>query len=364
MTDVLSTEVAGWSRRRRLWLLVGALALLGIGAVTVRLGMRVYRMYYCLPVSAPRLYAEVSEVSGERLTRYYFHSGGAIATAVEQGGYAVPPFDAAGIAITDYRGKTGRQYNPCTVALYAIGIWERFLASGDPEHKALFLRQVDWLAATQREGRHIYDFDLKARGVSAPWISGLTQGMAVSVFLRAWQVTGEAKYRVAAEKAFEVLEVPLEAGGVACRTERGLFFEEFPCAPPASHVLNGHIFSLFGIWDLWRVTKNPDALRLFKDGVNAIRDDLDRYDTGSWVLYDQGLRPTLLNGMYMNLQIEQLRALQAITQDKVFGERAEKWERYYHSRGNFAGLFLYRCREWIRVRLFREGEEGRPAGGT
>ena len=59
-----------------------------------------------------------------------------------------------------------------------------------------------------------------------------------------------------------------EAKGIVSKTPSGLFFEEYPSGTP-SRVLNGHIFTLLGIYDLWKSSGREDIKDAFLSGVRA-----------------------------------------------------------------------------------------------
>jgi len=295
-----------------------------------------YRPYYGV-TKTPFMRADLSSLTGNRLSHYYVHADGRYGHAIEQGLFSTPPFDSDGILLVDYGGETGKQHNPVILCLYALENWELLLQGDDQKRRAVFFEQADWLVEQQEEGKWYYHFTWKEKKVEAPWISGMAQGLGISVLLRAWQLAEAPKYLNAAEQAFKILEIPIDRGGVACRVGKGTWFEEFPNPSAPSHVMNGHIWTLFGIWDMWRVTGNPDALRLFNEGLVAQKADISKYDAGFWILYDQESKIPL-NSHYFDFQIHQLTVLHALSGDPIFATYAAKWEAYRRNIANFCGV--------------------------
>lgn len=169
---------------------------------------------------------------------------------------------------------------------------------------------------------------MPSRDQKALWISEITQSLGVSLLLRAYQNTHDERYSKAASNAFRWLKLPISSGGVAITTSDGTWFEEYPDAKNPSHVLNGHMWALFGIWDYFRATGDPTAKQMFLDGLRVIKGNIEKYDVGYWAVYVQTNRVDCVNGSYMAFIIQQLKVLHAISGDQFFDEYSRKWGRY------------------------------------
>ena len=110
------------------------------------------------------------------------------------------PFDNDGIPVLNYKGNIGVQYNPNTIAQYALGYYDLFLDTGKQEYKRIFLNQADWFLKNIRLidngiGLWEYKFDFEYhKGLKSPWHSALAQGQGISVVARAYALTNEKKY--------------------------------------------------------------------------------------------------------------------------------------------------------------------------
>ena len=288
---------------------------------------RVYRYHFGIPNLHPFHRADLSDLTGNTLSHYYVHMDGKYVRAVESGLYSTPPFDENGIPMVDYKREINKQYNPYSISQFALENWELFLQTGNQKHLDTFLKQANWLVENQEEGKWYNHFEVKRRGLKNPWVSCIAQGAGISVLLRAWQIKEDEGYLRAAEKAFGIFKIPIDRGGISYKNGTGTWFEEYPNPSAPSHVMNGHIWALFGIWDMYRVTHDADALRLFKEGVLALKTDISKYDTGFWVLYDQQFR-AFLSSLYINSEINQLKVMHALTEDSIFSDYAKKWEQY------------------------------------
>lgn len=294
---------------------------------------RLYRLYFA-PLDgyfSPR--AHLSSLSNSILGYYYIHADGRNAKSVELGVYSTQPFDKNGIPLRDYRGQ--KIYNPVHICQYALENHVLLLQTGKQKYRDTFLKQADWLIKHQEDGKWYHHYEIKERNLKAPWVSAMAQGQSISVLLRAWQLTEKSQYLEAAQKAFGTLKIPIDCDGVAYKGKVGTWFEEFPNPLAPSHVMNGHIFALFGIWDMYRVTHDPDAFRLFDEGVSVLKTDIGKYDIGFWVLYDQQNPNGLLNNAYLGLEIEQLKVMHALTKDSIFSKYLVRWENYQRSRRSF-----------------------------
>jgi uncharacterized protein YyaL (SSP411 family) len=158
----------------------------------------------------------------------------------------------------------------------------------------------------------------------------MAQGLAISVLLRAYQLTGDKKYFESAEKAYKVFEVDIVDGGVRFVDEEdNAWIEEYAILPPP-HVLNGFIFALFGIYDFYRVTKDENVLKLFDKEIKTLEKNIHKYDTGYWSLYNL-LDKNPATKSYHELHIKQLNVLYKLTNRMIFNEYAMRWEKYLQS---------------------------------
>ena len=249
-------------------------------------------------------------------------------------------YDASGIPMLDYRGDIGLQYNPIAIAQYGLGNYNLFVQEKREERRRKFLAAADWLVAHLAQNAHgiwvwNHHFDWEYRDtLKAPWYSGLAQGQGISLLVRAHHATQDSKYEVAAGRAFESLTRSVDEGGVLFLDERGdVWIEEYLVDPP-THILNGMIWALWGVHDYALATRNSSAKDLFDKVVRTLDRNLSKYDAGFWSLYEQsGTRLQMMaSPFYHRLHIVQLRIMHQLTGLEVFGDYAERWERYEQSR--------------------------------
>jgi hypothetical protein len=252
------------------------------------------------------------------------------------------------VPLIDYPAGLGKRYNPSWVGEYALGCYQRYLEEKEEIWLNRFLCQLDWFVANKQErgqGRFVvwpYLFDWREE-LSAPWISCLSQSLAISVLVRGYLVTGKDDCLDIAGKALGAFQVGLEEGGVARRDSAGnLFFEEAPTAHPDT-ILNGFIFGLWGVYEYWQVSGNPQAEELFQSGSDSLARTLAGYDLGIWSRYSLrrgrfGL-PDIASRFYHELHIVQLELLASLTGEPTFSQFAQRW-RGYSARFSYRALAL------------------------
>jgi len=246
------------------------------------------------------------------------------------------PFARGGVPLLDYHGKVGKQYNPIAIAQYGLAHYNRFKRTAQKPSLDIFLKQADWLVDNLEENRygvkvwnHHFDWEYREL-LKAPWYSALAQGQGISALLRAYVTTENKDYLNAASQAFTSFQHEIQEGGVKYTDHRGFVWLEEAIVAPPTHILNGFIWALWGIYDYYLVTHDEHAHRLFDDCVRTLRENLESYDIGFWSLYEQsGTRLKMIaSPFYHNLHIVQLQVMYRLTGETLFRKFAERWAHY------------------------------------
>jgi hypothetical protein len=245
-----------------------------------------------------------------------------------------------------------------------LGCFERWLSGeGDP-WLAGARRAADVLVEQQASGgvhdggwvqRRTYPHTFP---LDPPWISAMAQGEGASLLVRLYATTGEDRYADSARRALRLMAVPSPEGGAAAPLGGALFPEEYP-TQPASFVLNGAIFALWGLRDVGIALGDADALRSFEEGVDVLAANIHRWDTGAWSRYD--LYPhrvaNVASRAYHELHVTQLEAMDDLAPRPELRDAAERFRAYAASRARRAGAFarkaLFRLAEPRSARLAR-----------
>jgi heparosan-N-sulfate-glucuronate 5-epimerase len=151
----------------------------------------------------------------------------------------------------------------------------------------------------------------------------MAQGLAISVMLRAYDITGEQSYSDAAGLASNLLLSPVSEGGCSDYDESGHpFLEEYPSDPP-SHILNGAIFALIGLRELEARTGGD----IHKAAATRLSTQLTKFDLGYWSRYDlRFVAPA--SRAYHSLHISLLHVAGDLFSDPFFNSTAIRWSSY------------------------------------
>lgn len=236
--------------------------------------------------------------------------------------------DDGGVPLSVIAG--GRRVNfPIAVFQYALGRYDLSLLEPEraDEHLAALKTCADWALASQRADGSWDAFG--PIGSSKYTVSSMAQGEGCSMLLRAHRALSDDRYLEAALDAARFMLVDVADGGTAIREGGGLFLEEYPQEPRRS-VMNGWVFSLFGLYD---AALADDSFREpFSLSSRTLASCLDDYDSGYWSLYD--LERRIASPAYHALHIAQLRAMAELTGDDRFSDKARRFEGYAAERAN------------------------------
>jgi heparosan-N-sulfate-glucuronate 5-epimerase len=112
-------------------------------------------------------------------------------------------------------------------------------------------------------------------------------------------------------------------------TPAGPVLEESPSDPP-SHILNGWIYTLWGLWDVHVGLESREAGALFESSLEALRRMIGLYDVGWWSRYSLYPHrvPDLAKPFYHRLHADQCDVLFRLTGMQEFKDAARAWHRY------------------------------------
>ena len=118
-------------------------------------------------------------------------------------------------------------------------------------------------------------------------------------------------------------------GGILCREGDNLFFEEYN-RPPFTRILDGLLFILLAVYDLYDVTGTGSYGEYFKQGCDTLECYLSRWDfDNQWSFYDIN-RKQLSNPLYHAMNYCLLEALGKVANRPTFRAKAESWQSFIH----------------------------------
>jgi len=283
------------------------------------------------------IYPLSGDLQSSRLGEYYFvFQEERIAAGKDQA--LITKFDGDGIPINKtYIDVTDKEYVyfPISIGQMGLSVFHTFLKTKSETDRQRFLKFADWFyenveISTEFGARWLTDVALPQYKNPGPWASAFSQGRAINILLRAYQLTGKPEYAELAEKALIPFTKSAQAGGVTAFTEWGPFYEEYTAEVPTL-VLNGKVFALLGLYDFVRAfPENKLARRLFEEGIATLEQILPEYDLGFWSRYnlcqaDWHPRIDPATIQYQRLHIVQLELLKRLTGKEIFKIYADKF---------------------------------------
>ena len=237
------------------------------------------------------------------------------------------------------------------VAQWGLGVYERHLAGEQGRwldgalQAAEFLLERQVRSAVQTGSWLESDALLHTYRLRLPWPSAMAQGECASLLVRLHLETGRADFAEAAQRALLPFSVPAGDGGVQARLNGRSFPEEYPTDPP-SFVLNGAIFAVWGLHDVWVGLDDHEAGRQFAEATDTLARNLHLWDLGYWSRYD--LYPhrgpaNVANFNYHRLHVRQLRAFQRMAPRPEFESMAARFAGYEAHRYNRVRAYVQKA---------------------
>lgn len=241
-------------------------------------------------------------------------------------------------------------YYPISIGQYGLAVFASFKKSNNIEKKQYFLRIADWFYENRVDDSKLgsywlTDIPKPEYKISRPWKSAFAQSRGLSILLRAWQMTGRKEYFDVCKKALIPFTVDIRDGGVSANLRNGFpFYEEYVADEPTM-VLDGHLFSLFGLYDFVRaVPESSDAeshllaKNLFNAGIESLTHWLPEFDMKYWLRFNlcrmdhyPETDPCTIG--YLRLINTQLKILSRLSENDFLSQfqfKIEKYDRIYN----------------------------------
>ncbi|WP_161965033.1 D-glucuronyl C5-epimerase family protein [Ornithinimicrobium cerasi] len=262
----------------------------------------------------------------------------------------------------------GRVYDhPIAQAQYALNTLESYRLTGERQYLDVAIANAQRII----DRRHVidgawyfpydFDFDLFRNGqgvLTAPWASGMASGQALSTFVRLHEVTGERRWRDAADATFRAfLQAPDGQGYFSSFVDTGghLWLEEYSRYPVMSseRVLNGHMWSMYGLWDYWMMYDHdhPDAEWLFRGALRTLETTvLPGFRNPGWSSY-YSLWQKQLGHTYHQHHQQQFLMLYRMSHDPLWISHADTYRSDFPEWRNTSGFAVITPRTTVAYRL-------------
>lgn len=215
-------------------------------------------------------------------------------------------------------------YFPITIFQYGLGLYDLYLKSNDSSYLSRFLKIADW-GLTNINADGMWNCMDKVHDKAHQPQSSMCQGEGASVLLRAYEQTKDKKYYDAAKKAIDFMLKNATNGGTTYYDGDSVILQEYVSEFNLS-VLNGWIFSIFGLYDFTLVNHDNYYKTILNKTINTLCKNLKKYDRRFWSNYDAV--GTIASPAYHELHIAQLEVLYGLFRRSEFKTYATKWGTY------------------------------------
>ena len=133
-----------------------------------------------------------------------------------------------------------------------------------------------------------------------------------------YSTTNNSTYLKSAQNGLNLFDIDVKNGGIRSSfvnriDNTSLWFEEYPTQPFSLYVLNGFIYTIFGLADYVSLCDDSATTRrILLDSLRSLTTYISHYDTGTRTLYDlrhlsdAELYPNVARWDYHTLHVSQL----------------------------------------------------------
>lgn len=228
------------------------------------------------------------------------------------------------ILVPQYYVDTGEKiYFSIGVFQYGLAAHDLYLSTQNEIYKNKLIACAKWAVENQQDDGGWNTFAYKKN--NAPY-SSMAQGEGISMLLRAAIVTGNTEFINAAHKAKSFMLKSIKEGGTTEYKGEEVFFYEATNHPV---ILNGWIFSIWGLFDYCKFVEDDEAKKVLSKSLETLKNALPNFDINYWSKYDADKH--ICSPFYHRLHIAQLNVMYDLFGDSVYKEYADKWDGYLRS---------------------------------
>lgn len=232
-------------------------------------------------------------------------------------------------------------YFPIAIFQYGLAAFDLILLNqGDTnELRSKVLSCANWAVENQEENGGWISFAYESP--EYPY-SSMAQGEAISLLLRAYQLENNEAFLNTAKKAYQFMIIPISDGGTAKYDGKKVYFYECPADPL---ILNGWIFSIWGIMDYCKYFDDVSAKKILNQTLDTLENDLTKFDIGYWSMYEDGMR--ICSPFYHKLHIAQLNVMYDLTGKQIYKDYADRFLKYQNNGMNRKRAFIKKAMQKV-----------------
>ena len=206
---------------------------------------------------------------------------------------------------------------------YALGAYDLFLRSNDAVYKRKFFECVDWAIAHQNEDGSFETFNPASSKIAKTPFSAMAQSEAASVFFRAYCLTDDESYVRRAYSSLDFMLQDEKEGGCTRLDGDDLVLMEYPMGSP---VLNGWIFSIFGLFDAVTLPEGKSKYSsVLERTLFSLEKHLPNFMSKRWSLYNEA--GIIASPFYHRLHVALLEIVRRYTNSSSYGTVIELWKK-------------------------------------
>lgn len=222
---------------------------------------------------------------------------------------------------------------PIEIFQYGLGAYDLYLLNNDDFMLKKVKAVAEWAIDNQNDDGSWTTFAYE--NPKHPF-SSMAQGEAISLLIRAYLSFHDERYLKASDKALNFMLLPLDCGGTTKYDGNDIYFYECTEDPL---ILNGWIFSLWGLIDYCKFNKNNNEIKeVLNKTLISLENMLPEFDMGYWSMYENGTR--ICSPFYHSLHIAQLKVMYNLTGNFIYRDFAKKFEKYQASGFNRRRAFI------------------------
>jgi hypothetical protein len=235
--------------------------------------------------------------------------------------------ERTGLPHVDYSSslgvEIGKRFNPLIASQVLL---EEVLLKDTSRFIELSRRMLNLIP---EDGLYRYDFPIPSYTLEPGFISAFTQAAMGETFARAWKISGDTTFLKMAKKTLKYLRITVNRGGVTLiKDERIWFLEYVSFGNPPPMVLNGMLFTLIHLKNIWEILGDTLYLNLYKQGEITVRDSLENYDLKGWSFYDRLGTPS--SELYHMIHVDLMKRFYDMTGSEVYRSMKNRWIIGFH----------------------------------
>lgn len=221
------------------------------------------------------------------------------------------------------------QYNPVTIFQYALVNYELYQKTSDSRYLKTFMTQVEKYALNPE--RYIvikdslvgYPYHFNYGSLKSPWYSGMSQGYAISVLLRYYDITKKKEVLDLVVKIKNLMLSKVPIGTLNYSDDGFVWIEEYP-DKKKKQVLNGFFISYVGLYEYCDFFPNDlKAKEILTGCYHSLRKKNLDYQRNNWLQYS-ATQGNCTNG-YLKFQVIEMKHLFELTSDEYFNRQMQIW---------------------------------------